>query len=311
MRNVSKLMLLVFAFPAVDVIGMAQAQQIASGSDEVHRYEMSVRQPAVKNDGMTWWRLAMHYQDSARYADAEHAYLRALEFLRSSDQTTQANLMDQLGTLYVQMGRYPEAAEMEQKALALREAQKDSLGVGLSWMHLAMLSLGTHQNVNGEAYAELAVERLVPDRSTRTEPNSATPEQKMTALIYLSLARCAAHNCAGAFSPLKKAMTIAEANYPKQSFPVAYISFLEGYSQWKRGDTRSAATLMKSGTEGMDAQLGWGHPTYLSAMQQYETFLTQSGHESEAAEVKRKIARLSGSQPALQSANAEQVPALP
>ena len=49
---------------------------------------------------------------------------------------------------------------------------------------LAMLSLGKHQNAEGEMYAELAAERLVPEGSARAERNDATPEQKMTALEH-------------------------------------------------------------------------------------------------------------------------------
>lgn len=308
MRNVSRILGVFLGVLVIALSGMTQNPKSEAPPDEIHRYEVLTQQAPIRDNGMAWWKLAILYQDAARYVDAERSYTRALDLLRSSDQETRANLMDQAGTLYVEMGRYSEAEQLEQNALVLREAKKDFVGVGLSWMHLSMLSLGKHQNADGEMYAELAVERLVSDR---VERNEATPEQKMTALIDLSLARCAAHNCVDAFSPLKKATTIAQENYPKQSFPVAYISFLRGYAAWKQGDERSAARLMKSGTEGMEAQLGWGHPTFISALRQYENFLAQSGHETEAAEVRRKLARLSGSQPAIQSARAEGIPVRP
>lgn len=309
MRNVSKFPGLFLALVLIAAGGAAQETE-STAPGEIHRYELLVQQPATKDKGMVWWKLAMLYQDAARYADAEHAYKQALRLLQSSGRTIQANLKDQMGTMYVETGRYAEAEQLEQNALALREAQQDALGIGLSWMHLAMLSLGKRQNAEGEMYAELAVERLIPDRSEKAGQNTATPEQKMTALIYLSLARCAARNCVDALAPLKRAMTIADASYPKQSFPVAYITFLEGYARWKRGDSHSAARLMKSGTEGMEVRLGWGHPTYISAMRQYEKLLMQSGHEAEAAEVKQKLLRLPGVQPATQSARAEGIASL-
>jgi tetratricopeptide (TPR) repeat protein len=311
MRNVSRFLMVFFSLLAITAEGLAQIPNAATGSDEIRRYESLLQQPAAINSGAEWWKLAALYQNAARYADAERAYTKAGALLGSSDPTTRANLMDQMGTMYVEMGRYDVAEQLEQRALALRQSQKDPLGIGVSWMHLAMLSLGKHRNADGEMYAELAVERLVPERTAQADEHAATPEQKMTALIYLSLARCAAHNCAGALAPLKKAMTIAEANYPKRSFPVAYISFIEGYAEWRRGDNRSAARLMQSGTEGMEAQLGWGHPTYVSALCKYETFLAQSGHQAEAAAVRQKLERISGPRPAAQSARAERVPALP
>jgi hypothetical protein len=187
--------------------------------------------------------------------------------------------------------------------MALREEQSDQLGVGLSWMHLAMLSLGKKDNSGGEMYAELAVERLVPNHGE----SGATQEQKMTALTYLALARCAAHSCADALSPLKKAMKIAEKSYGVGSFPAAYIAFLEGYADWKLGKSGEAAKLMQSGTEGMEAELGWGHPTFISAMRQYEGFLVATHRSAEAAEVRAKLDRLSSSsaQRAEQSARVE------
>ena len=257
---------------AVSAVGKAQDARIAQSSDEIREYEMLVQQPAAENSGATWWKLAMLYQDAARYNDSERAYSKALELLRPGGDRALANVMDCMGTMYVEMGRVAEAEKLERKALALREEQKDQLGVGLSWMHLAMLSLGKKDDADGEMYAELAVERLVPDH----HESGATQEQKMTALTYLALARCAAHACADAVSPLNKAMKIAESSYRTRSFPASYIRFLEGYADWKLGKTREAAKLMQSGTEGMEAQLGWGHPTYESAMRQYEGFLVET-----------------------------------
>jgi hypothetical protein len=193
-----------------------------------------------------------------------------------------------MGTLYVEMGKLAEAEELERKALALRQEQRDQLGIGLSWMHLAMLSLGKKDSVNGEMYAELAVERLVPDH----KESGATEEQKMTALTYLALARCAANSCADAMPPLKRALTIAEVGHSGGGFPVAYIRFLEGYVDWKLGKNGEAEKLMQSGTEGMEGQLGWGHPTFVSAMRQYEDFLVATRRNAEAAEVQAKLDRL-------------------
>jgi tetratricopeptide (TPR) repeat protein len=313
MKSAAKILSLVFWFGVVatGASGTGQEAKIAAGQDEIRRFETLVEQPTAQNNGIDWWHLAILYQDNARYADAERAYWKAQKLLLSSDERAQANLMDQMGTMYVEMGRYAEAQDLERKALAIRVALKDSLGVGLSWMHLAMLSLGEHRNTDGEMYAELAVERLASDHGGRKEQDAATPEQKMTALVYLSLARCAANGCVDAVPPLKRAMVIAEGNYPTESFPVAYVHFLEGYARWKQGDRRSAAMLMKRGTAGMEAQLGWGHPTYISAMRQYAVFLVESGHESEAASVKQKLARLSGAQPVTQSAQAERISTLP
>lgn len=292
----------------VGVLGVAlsyaQSQEAVRQPNASLRHERIVHQVSDQNNGAAWWKLALEYQDAARFHEAEQAYRKAIELLIQGDPLMLANAMDCMGTMYVQMGRYTDAESLERKALALREERQDSLGVGLSWMHLAMLALGKHENTDGEAYAELAVERLV----TETRENAATPEQKMTALTYLALARCAAHECKDAMEPLNQAMTIAERSYSEDSFPVSYIRFFQGYADWKCGNESGAAKLMKSGTEGMEAQLGWAHPTFVSAMRQYAGFLAKTRRNVEAAEVREKLARFAGSQTA---ASTSRTPVLP
>ena len=52
---------------------------------------------------------------------------------------------------------------------------------------------------------------------------------------------------------------------------------------------------MKTGRAAIEAQLGWGHPTYIAAMTQYEDFLEECGQLSEAAEVRAQLARVRAS----------------
>jgi hypothetical protein len=106
---------------------------------------------------------------------------------------------------------------------------------------------------------------------------------------------------------LRAASGIAQASYGAGGLPVAFTDFLLGYAYWKSGETRSAAELMKSGTAGLEAQVGWGHPTYIAAMTQYEAFLKQTGRNTEAAEVKAKIARVQASRGKVDVAQGEKV----
>ena len=274
---------------------------------DIHKYELLVQDQTVQQDGPVWWHLAMLYQDAARYQDAERAYTKALELLKTGDRAMLANAMDEMGTMYMETGSYAKAEPLEREALAMRETRNDSIGVGRSWMHLAMLSLGRRDVADAERYAEMAADRLVPERAGHPAEKAATPEEKMTALIYLSLIRCAQGDCSKAISELRAASGIAQASYGAGGLPVAFTDFLLGYAYWKSGDTRSAAELMKSGTAGMEAQVGWGHPTYIAAMTQYEAFLRQIGHNAEAAEVKAKFARVQASQRPVEVAHGETI----
>lgn len=275
--------------------GWAQPVPPSAIAVQIRELELQVKKQSGQGNGETLWKLAMLYQDAARYEDAEHAYEKAIELLRTGNRTTLANAEDCMGTMYVETGRYAQAEPLEREALAIRNAENDSVGLGRSWMHLAMLSMGKHELADSAKYAELATERLVPERRGRPAQDGATPEEKMTALTYLALARCAQGACAAALPELKRALDLAQTSYKADSFPVAYLDFLLGYAYWKSGDDRMAADLMKSGAAGIEAQLGWGHPTYISLMTQYQAFLAQTGRSAEAAEVRAKIAHLRAS----------------
>ncbi|HZD47389.1 MAG TPA: tetratricopeptide repeat protein [Silvibacterium sp.] len=306
-------MALVFGLGLLNSPGWAQNTTVTAFDDGIPKYELLVKEQAARQDGTVWLELATLYQDAARYQDAERAYSQAVELLKTGDRTTLANAMDGMGTMYAETGKYAKAEPLEREALAMREAWNDSVGVGRSWMHLAMLSLGRRDLADAAKYAEMAADRLVPGRSGRETGNAATPEgvatpeDKMTALIYLSLVRCVQGVCAAAIPDLKAAHSMAQANYGAGDFPVGFTNFLLGYAYWKSGDLRSAAEPMKSGTAGMEEQLGWGHPTYISAMTQYEAFLRQTRRNAEAAEVKAKIARVRGSRRPVEVAHGETI----
>jgi hypothetical protein len=136
----------------------------------------------------------------------------------------------------------------------------------------------------------MAVSVLAPVDRKAANPSAATPEEQMAALIDLSLVRCARGGCANAIPTLTRALTIAQANYTHESVPVGMSHFLLGYANWKSGNETSAAEAMKVGTDELESQLGWGHPTYVAALKQYERFLRQNGQTAEALEVGARIA---------------------
>ncbi|HEY2470571.1 MAG TPA: tetratricopeptide repeat protein [Terracidiphilus sp.] len=213
--------------------------------------------------------------------------------------------MDDMGTMYMEMGRLGKAEQLERDALALREAQNDSTAMGISWMHLAMVSMEQHHLTDAAMFAELAVSRLAQ------QGNTATPQQKITALIYLSHVRCAQGNYTDAIRNLKSAREIAEASYRPQNFFTAYVDFLLGHAYWESGNPELASELMKKGTSGMQAELGWGHPTYVKAMKQYAAFLKQTDRAPEAAEVQRTIAQVRGARSRTDASQGQPMTVLP
>lgn len=267
-------------FAAAQSLSDLSAQDLPAA---IHQQEIVLEQPSAQADASAWWKLARLDQDAARYADAEHAYTRALSLVRDDDRATRANILDGLGTVYVETGDFTRAEPLENEALAIRTSLHDSTGEGRSWMHLAMLALGRHDVATASHNAQLATDRLL-------NSSAATPEEQMTALINLSFVRCAQNLCSAAIPLLKKAHHIALASSQAESFPAAFTDFLLGYANWRVGDLHAAARLMKSGSAGMRAQLGPSHPTYLASMTQYAAFLDQTHHNTEAAAIRAQLA---------------------
>ncbi len=253
--------------------------------------ESVIATPAGRADGMRWLQLAILYQDSARYEDAEHAYREASGLLKAKDRLMYAEALDHMGTMFVEQGKFAKAEPLERKAFAIRQEEKDELAMGRSYMHLAMVEYGKHDLTGAEADAEMAVSLLAPEHG-RGDKGEATPEEKMTALIDLSMIRCAKGECAATVADLDRALAVAHAHYAENSVPVGLLDFMRGNAYWKSGDAKLAPELMKRGIDEMSLQMGWGHPTYVAALKQYRNVLLATGSVAEAQEVDVRIAEL-------------------
>jgi tetratricopeptide (TPR) repeat protein len=276
-------------------MGSAASAQDGVGAphaDEIRALRAAVAAEPGQASAAEWLRLAVFCQDAARYKESEEAYRRAVGLVKSNDRASVAQVLDHMGTMYVETGRFAKAEPLEQKALAIWQSLNDTKGIGTSFMHLAMLSIGKHDMDAAEADAEMAVSVLAPMERRADDSSAATPEEQMAALIDLSLVRCGRGACANAIPTLTRALTIAEANYAHDSVPVGFSHFLLGYANWKSGNETAAAELMKAGTAEMESQLGWGHPTYIAALKKYEGFLKQNGQGAAALEVGARIAGL-------------------
>jgi tetratricopeptide (TPR) repeat protein len=197
-----------------------------------------------------------------------------------------------MGTMYVQSGQLSMAEPLERHALAIREYQRDTLGTGVSYMHLAMLLLGEGDMHSAREEAQSAVRLLVPEYAHLAAASSATPEEKMTALIDLSLVQGASGMSENAVSALKWALQIAHDHYPDNSLPVGYVEFLLGYAYWKGGNLRDADELMSQGVDKLTAVIGWGHPTYVKTLQSYRDFLVETKQRDKAKQVAEELERL-------------------
>jgi tetratricopeptide (TPR) repeat protein len=291
MRNA---VLVIVAMSAACGAGFAQMDPEAQLTNRIHGGEAVVSSASGRADGVAWLGLANLYEDAARYDDAERAFRKATDLLKGRDRVQYADALDRMGVMYVERGRFGKAEALERKALAIRQDRNDAVGMGTSYMHLALVAYGKHDLRGAEADAEMAVSILVPEHADNARVTGATPEEKMSALIDLSLIRCGAGACEAARSDLERALQLATANYQAKSVPVGFLHFLLGYTSAKSGDVQGGAELMKTGIEEMKTQMGWGHPTYVAALKEYRAVLVRAGRNEDASEVEENIAKLSG-----------------
>jgi tetratricopeptide (TPR) repeat protein len=269
----------------------AQEREACPMAGKIRDAESAVASASGRIDGVAWLRLGIDYQDAARYEDAERAYRQAIKRLKTTHQTMYATALDRMGSMYVERGKFLKAEPLERKALEIREKEDDPAAIGTSYMHLAMLRYGRGDLDGAEADAEMAASLLAPEHTER-RASRATPEEQMTAMVDLSLIRCARGECSVAIHDLNRALNLAHANYRAESVPVGLLDFLLGYAHWKSGEANDAAELMGRGIGEMEKEMGWGHPTYVAALKQYRTLLSERGRDSEAGEIGERIAKL-------------------
>lgn len=280
-------------------VAYGQAGAGSRGLGPIQASESAVRSAHGRSDGVAWFELATLYQDAARYDDAEKAFGKARDLLKTQDRQRYADALDREGVMYVERGRFAKAEGLEEKALKIRQEKNNAVAMGNSYMHVSLVAFGKHDLPAAEADAEMAVSLLAPEHATGAE--AATPEEKMSALIDLALIRNARGGPDTAQQALERALQLARANYEANSVPVGFVTFLLGNMDAKGGDTRHGAELMKTGIEEMKTQIGWGHPTYVAALKAYRSVLMRTGRSDEASEVAKSIAKLEGSSSARNS----------
>jgi tetratricopeptide (TPR) repeat protein len=262
---------------------------------QVTAQEFIVQNEPGNKDWQAWLKLAVLLQDAGSYRESENAYRQTITLLRAPAPLTVADVFDHMATMYIASGQLSKAEPIERHALAIREYQRDSLGTGVSHMHLAMLMLNQNSLVTAESEAQTAVNLLVPEYAHHASVSPATPEEKMTALVDLAevhLAQCRSGANQTALPPLQWALRVAHENYPDDSYPVGYVEFLLGQAYWKSGNSKDADAFMSHGVHKLAAETGWGHPVYLRTLRQYMAFLVATNQRDKAQEISAEIERL-------------------
>jgi tetratricopeptide (TPR) repeat protein len=237
--------------------------------------------------GRIWSRLGTLYQDAGLYAKADDAFEHAMHLLQTPpvDRQALATNIDNLGTLYVEMGNVQEGEHAELKALKMREELGLKLELARSWYHLATAYTREHNRRQARAFAQRAADAFFSDPG-------ATPEGKVGSLFVLAFSLCQFHQYPDAIAKLQNALQLIRANYKPDQLPNGMGEFLLGYAEAKNGDRAAAADWMRQGTEIIANQLGERHPASLSVMVVYERFLRQTHQRDAAHLIEQRLRRV-------------------
>jgi tetratricopeptide (TPR) repeat protein len=228
--------------------------------------------------------LGLLYQDAAQWEQSEAALEHAVALLRPASEPAEdlAGALSQLGNLHILMGKLRESEKEDLEALKLRQSLGDQLQIARSLDDLSALFLMQHKFEKARDFGQQAMAEFVAN-------GRATALDRISARFTLSRALCSIKDCASAIPLLKAALDEAKATLQPDDFPIGLGYFLLGYAYWKSGDMSRANEYMEQGTILMNAQLGWGHPAYLKALQCYAEFLHQNRNVEAANAVERRI----------------------
>ncbi len=224
-------------------------------------------------------RLGVSYANLTQWARSEAAMEHAVSLVRHVPEPSEelAEVLTQLGSLHLAMGKLRESEKEELEGLKLREKLGDHLQIARSWNDMGELYLAQKKFEKARDVAQKAVAEVVANKQ-------ADVFDRTVARSVLSMAMCYLKDCPSTIPLLKDAIEEAKAKMRPDDFPIGLVDFLLGYAYWKSGNISEAGQHLQDGTSAMNRQLGWGHPAYLNALKQYERFLRED-RQVEAADV--------------------------
>lgn len=271
----------------IQPVGTAFKQEI---EQRISLYEDAIRKGESNHApdvtlGRLYDQLGLLYEDAGLWSRSEFAFERAVSLFRR-EETSNAELataMADMGSMHNAMGKLRESEKEEQEALRIRKTLNDALQIARSWTDLAALSVAQQKYEKARDYAQQAVAELAVD------PN-ALPFDLITARYVLALSYCHLKQYAQAIPLLTSAVVGAKT---KQQSPLTlgFGEFLLGYAYWRSGDPTSANGHLEDGIASMRSQLGWGHPSYLRALEYYAQFLRETRRVEMAEATEREIRR--------------------
>jgi len=230
--------------------------------------------------GRLWAHLAIDYEDEAEFTKAESAYNHSLRILKPlpSGQADYANVLDNLGSMYLLLGNPAEAERCSRNSLAVREKIGDTLQIARGRWHLAEVELARQRVKEAQQDALAAYKQMVALRDLQTS-------DLVSALITLVYAECFHDGCTDGVAHAKWLLALARGATPEDPISTGQALLALGQAEWKAGMNDSAEQEMQESIEIFKAQGASGRTYVLRAMEQYRNYLDAMHRGPEAKQL--------------------------
>jgi tetratricopeptide (TPR) repeat protein len=238
--------------------------------------------------GRLWAHLGIDYEDEAEFAKAESAYNHSLRILEAlpSGMADYANVLDNLGSMYLMLGNLAEAERCSRNSLSLREWMGDKLQIARGKWHLAEVELGRHRAKEAQQRSLEAYNEMVALKDPETK-------DQVSALITLTYAECFQSCADDGVAHAKQSVALARSTTPSDPIMVGQALQALGYADWKAGIKDTPEQEMRESIAIFKKQNGRGRAYALGAMQQYRRYLEATHRGPEAKQVALEEEQLS------------------
>ena len=230
--------------------------------------------------GRLWAHLAIDYEDEAEFTKAESAYNHSLRILKllPAGQADYANVLDNLGSMYLMQENPAEAERCSRTSLAVREKIGDKLQVARGRWHLAEVELGRQRAKEARLDALEAYNEMVDLKDPQTS-------DLVSALITLVYAECSHDSCMDGVTHANRSLALARGAKPEDAIRIGQALLALGYAEWKSGMRDGPELAMRESIAIFKAQKSGGRIYALRGMEQYRSYLDANRRAPEARQV--------------------------
>jgi tetratricopeptide (TPR) repeat protein len=238
--------------------------------------------------GRLWAHLGIDYEDEAEFAKAESAYNHSLRILKAlpSGMADYANVLDNLGSMYLIVGNLAEAERCSRHSLAVREGTGDKLQIARGKWHLAEVELGRHRAKEAQQRSLEAYKEMVALKDPETK-------DQVSALITLTYAECFQSRADDGIAHAKQSVALARSATPPDPIVIGQALQALAYADWKAGIEKAPEQEMRASIAIFKEQNDRGRAYALNAMRLYRRYLEATHRGPEAKQVALEEEQLS------------------